>query len=482
MSIVYFNMGSSKKATATSLLMNPWVVLLITIAVRVIASLSYDMLEGSVDEPLMFHPPRKITLSSEPPGSKLELHSFAYHAVNGERTAAQSLLRFAIVSAPLDAAVWRDIAFFRARFPDAGIPYHLLSVAPWYTRYLPPFLAFRPWPMLWLSLCDGLTAFLMAGWPSCTSALLYVGFVLNPLMFLPTVCESIMPLEWFLLAITVEGCRCRRRNIWIFLLALLASVVLGSSFLGVLVMLLYPIGTSSRYVQRCSAVAFCFLVGIYALLYHYYTEETFKHSSTFAPPDHSTLWYVRQAAFLSLERCLEITFIILPAVILLPTTMAIPPFAITEISSSKHIPLVADVKVSLLGIAIGISVLYRNSFTIPFCCLVVLIMYSNLRITGATGEPAALTRNSVDSFKSPVKHSYGSRLDMFVPIYGFLITVPAVWGFYLAYGIWEVLNMNWIFFFNMSFLFCCVAYLYIWMNAIISDIIERKANEKPEAI
>ncbi|CCW59953.1 unnamed protein product [Phytomonas sp. EM1] len=464
------NAGPSKPVTPTSRLMNPWIAFFITIAVRLVLAMSYDVLERGVTEPWVFHPPRGFPLGSN--------STLAYHTADGERVVAQPLLRFSLIPAPLDAGVWREVGFLRAHFSEHGIPDYLLSISPWYVRFLPPFLACRPWPAAWLGLCDGLTAFFLAGWPSCTPTLLYAGFVFNPFMVLPALYESIMPLEWFLLAIVVEGCRQRRQRPWVFLLALIASIALGSSFLAVPVMLLYPMGVRCRGVAIGSAAALSLVVGAYALLYRVYTEDVFQRTAAYIPIDHGTLWYVKMSIFPAFERCLEIALVIIPAVITLPTAVAIPPFAVTEVSSSRHTPLVADVKVFMVCFAIAISVMFRSFLTIPFWCLVVLFMYAN-RTPAAAALPDI---SESDSEKRPVGDFQSVKLDMFFPIFTFLITVPAVWGFYLAYGFWEVSNMNWIFFFNMSFLFSCVGYLIIWMNAVIVDITNRESRAELEGI
>ncbi|KPI89245.1 hypothetical protein ABL78_1668 [Leptomonas seymouri] len=465
-------------------LMNPAIVFLITFSIRyALFSFRYAA-EPFLASPVIPHPTVAEVIGAD---AAKALHYGAEPAfrsgTTGECQVTPPPVHFSMWIPMTEAATWREVVFWRERGFADKLPHYLQALAPWYARFIPAALAAPPWTGLVLSAMDGVTAALISRFSSTSTALLYAFFVVNPFEALTTAFASLTAFELLLLTLTVYLCSCRHTSVAAHVGALLCAVFLGSHFIAVPVALLAPIGTSSKVTAFGAAAAISLGVGAYAIGYLYLTEESHRSSVLYAPPDNGVMWYVRQLVLPSFERCLEIFMLQLAPVLLIPMTIAFPtsyvrgrlaePSSLQKASATAaadgaveapmYPRIFPDVRVFLVLMAEGLSVLFRTQITLPYCFLIVLLFYSCL-------NPAASKTVTLED-KRVVTYSVYERVRLLVPIFIQLTCVPLQIGFYTGWVLRETANGNWKFFSDIGFMVGITAFFVLWYAEVVEDAI-----------
>jgi hypothetical protein len=461
-------------------LLHPATVFFLTFGIRfVLFSLRYTI-EPFLASPVIPHPTMAEFIGADAAERfHVSTASAFVSGTTGERQITPPPVHFSMWIPATEAATWREVVFWRERGFADELPYYLQALAPWYARFIPAVLATPPWTGLVLSAMDGVTAALIAQWSSTSTTLLYAFFVLNPLEALTTVFESLTAFELLLLTLTVHLCARRHASVVVYAAALLCSLILGSHFIAVPVALLAPIGTPSKAAAFGAAVVLTLGVGAYAMAYLYTTEELHRNTALYAPPDNGVMWYVRQLVLPSFERCLEIFMLQLAPVLLIPMTVAFPTCYVRgslqgkQVSSSTAVAassssapasyprIFPDVRVFLVLLAEGLSVLFRTQITLPYCFLVVLLFYSCL-------NPAAHKTVTLEN-QRVVTYSAYERVRLLVPIFIQLTSVPLQVSFYAGWALRETANANWKFFSDVGFMVGAMAFVVMWYSEVLED-------------
>lgn len=480
---------------------------------------------------------------------------------NAEEMAPSFPLRFSSTIPPMEASVWRDVVFLKQRLmsetapPMADginvlLPDYLRSLAPWYAQFIPPVLAQQPWSILLLTLFDGVTATIFAGlFPSTDTTLLYLLFVCCPFTIAACIYESLQPLEMLLLTCIVEACRragrwsrgddddgdgskpttSKPRRVVFLSLAVLASLFLGCSFLGVTVALLFPIGLRSRRMTMLAALSLTVFVGVYALgIVFFDTHEKTPHgskgtgsilttslglngyarkaelSTLYAPLDNGVLWYVRQVVLPVFEENLALVLLQVPALSMIPLCSVMPEVgqyidafkrkrrAGGKVPSAMIQPLFKDTKVFVVIFSVFVSLLYRFYFNLAYMFFGLLLIYSN-----ANGKATERVRSDPDSVVPPVVRSLGQlsakeklamaaadaghkvrtfaaheRARILIPLYMLIIFAACQLGLYVSFCLYEVSNANWLFFSGVAVSLAHSFFLAAWLDAVAEDIVK----------
>ena len=470
-------------------LLHPLFVFLVTFGVRYALFACRYVVEPYLASPVIPHPTVAELLGVDTATALgYGAESAFVSGTTGERQVTPPPVHFSMWIPMTEAATWREVVFWRERGFTSELPYYLQALAPWYARFIPAVLATPPWTGLVLSAMDGVTAALIAQWTSTSAALLYAFFVLNPFEALTTAFEALTALELLLLTLAVHLCARRRASAVVYAAAVLSAAALGSHFIAVPVALLAPLGTSSKAVAFGAAVALTLGVGACAVAYLYATEESHRAASLYAPPDNSVMWYVRQLVLPSFERCLEVftlqlaSVLVIPAAVALPTSYVCGPRADSPTKASPssfaavgYPRVFPDVRVFVVLLAEGLSVLFRPQLTLPYCFFVVLLFYSCL-------NPAAQKTVTLEG-KRVVTYTVYARVRLLVPIFIQLTSVPLQISFYAGWVLRETFNANWKFFSDVGFMVGSTAFLVMWYIEVVKDAIacEKAAGELPDS-
>ncbi|AIO02205.1 GPI transamidase component Tta2, putative [Leishmania panamensis] len=455
------------RTSVERLLLNAFVVFLVTFVVRATLFTFRYSVEPYIASPIIQHPSLVDVVGREASGAWHGTTQSAYVSGGGlqvERLMTPPPVHFSMSIATTEASTWREVVYWRERGFAKGTPYYLQGLALWYVRFIPAVLAKPPVTGLVLSAIDGLTAALISRWSSASSALLYGFFVLNPIMVLTTTSESITSFEMFLLTVTVDLCARRATSVVAYAGALICAFTLGSHFIAVPVVLLAPLGTPSYSIAFAVAAALTAGVGAYAVLYLYSTEASHRFASLYAPPDNGVMWYVRQLALPSFERCLELLMLQLASMLLIPAAVALPTGYFRQPSSSSaHQHLFTDGRIFLLLMAEGLSVLFRTQLTLPYCFLIILHFYSSL-------NPAA-TKTVTLKDQRVVTYSPYTRARLLVPIFIQLTSIPLEVSFYTGWVLRETANANWKFFSDVAFMVGATGFFVVWYAEVVEDAV-----------
>lgn len=476
-------------ARMKTLLMRPLVAFMVTVAIRLIVYAARSAMEARLS-PLIAQPSLSTILA---PSAGTHRHAAttrgglaAYYSPSGEQIPSTLPIQFSLLIPPTDAGVWREAVFWRQHFLTP-LPKYIEALVPWYVRFIPAALASSPVTGVWLSVCDGLTAYLVAGWSSATFGVLYSLFVLNPFTVLPAVYESLTPLECLMLALVVQCCVLRGRSkgvaSWLWeAVGVGLSLCLGSDFIALTAAVVFPVGSTNR--RRVFAVTMILILsmGAYALRYLYRTDAVFRATSLYAPPDNGVRWYVRQLVLPAFERCLDLFHLQLPAIMVIPMAAVMPSY-----SPLRRTPAIfTDMKLFVVLMAVCLCILLRNYLTLPYCCMALLFLYSSLN-TAATktvvkrGEATRSTKGEVvPAAPVTVTYSVYFRVRVLVPVYFTLLSVPLELGFYVGWVLLEVANANWVFFAQMAFVVGGAIFCVLWYSEVLENVLEQEKEQNGE--
>ncbi|KAG5488462.1 hypothetical protein JIQ42_00069 [Leishmania sp. Namibia] len=449
------------------LLLNPFVVFLVTFLVRAALFKFRYSVEPYIASPIIPHPSLEEVVGKKAAGA---WHGGAQSAyVSGVGSHVEQLVtpppvHFCMSISITEAPTWREVVYWRERGFAEETPYYLQALAPWYVRFIPAALAKPPVTGLVLGVMDGLTAALISRWSSANAALLYTFFVLNPITAFTTASESLTSFEFLLMTITVELCARRATSALMHAGALISAFSLGSHFLAVPVILLSPLGTQSYRVAFAAAATLAAGVGAYAVLYMYSVEVSHRFASLYAPPDNGVMWYVRQLVLPSFEQCLELFMLQLASMLLIPASVALPAGYVRQPSpSAAHPHLFTDGRVFFVLLAEGLSVLFRTQLTLPYCFIVVLHFYSSI-------NPAATKTMTLED-QRVVTYSPYTRVRLLVPIMVQMTSIPLEVSFYAGWVLRETANANWKFFSDLAFVVGATAFFLLWYTEVVEDAI-----------
>lgn len=458
---------------------HPLVVAVVSVVVRLL--LAYNAI--SVTELLgwssVTHPTETALLDSlNLPHTKGVPVMSGYRSANGETIVSPSPLHFATILLHTESAGWREAAFYRDTLRQP-VPHYLIAHIPWYALYIPGSLARWPGSVIALAVCDGLTAYLVAGWPSTITLLLYAIFVLNPLLIAPSLYESLMPLEFLLIAVVLQASYRRTQpgvgtaaRLLCSGVALLAAFALGSPFLALAVAVVAPVGSPSAQHALFSTALLILATGVYAVLYVHYIDTARCATSLHARVDNGVLWYVRQVVMPPFALSLDIFFVQFPAVVTLIVAVVMP--AARPLAAKREV-LYPQPRLFVLVFAVGISVLLRMTLTASAVCYAAMLFYSflNHKAVLKTTPPS----DDVTKEAKVREYSAYNRASMLVPAYFMVITFPLMIGFYTRYVLWEVSNPNFFFFSGVAFLLGCFSFLAFWLQAVTEDYVDAEREE-----
>ncbi|CBZ25908.1 conserved hypothetical protein [Leishmania mexicana MHOM/GT/2001/U1103] len=455
------------RTSVERLLLNPFVVFLVTFAIRATLFTFRDSVEPYIAFSVIPRPSLEDIVGKAATGAWHDAAQSAYVSGGGrqaERLMTPPPVHFSMSISMTEASTWREVVYWRESGFAEVAPYYLQELALWYVRFIPAVLAKPPVTGLVLSAMDGLTAALVSRWSSASAALLYAFFVLNPIMILTTTSESLTSFELLLLTVTVDLCARRAKSALAYTGALVGAFTLGSHFIAVPVILLAPLGTQSYRIAFAVAAALAAGVGAYAVLYLYSTEVSHRFASLYAPPDNGVMWYVRQLVLPSFERCLEVFMLQLAPMLLIPAAVAFPVGYLRQpLSSTAHPHLFTDGRVFLLLMAEGLSVLFRNQLTLPYCFLIILHFYSSL-------NPTASKKVTLED-QRVVTYSPYMRVRLLVPIVIQLTSIPLEASFYAGWVLRETANANWKFFSDVAFMLGATAFFVLWYAEVVEDAV-----------
>ncbi|GET93133.1 hypothetical protein, conserved [Leishmania tarentolae] len=460
------------------LLLNPFVVFLVTFAIRAVLCTFRYSVEPYMGSPVITHPSLEDITGKAAAGAWPDAAQSAYVTSGGSR--AERLVRpppvhFSMSISMTEASTWREVVYWRESGFAEAVPYYLQGLAVWYARFIPAVLARPPVTGLVLSAMDGLTAVLVSRWSSARAVLLYALFVLNPIVIFTTTSESLTSFELFLLTVTVDLCARRAKSALAYAGALVCAFTLGSHFIAIPVVLLAPLGTQSYHVAFAAAAALVAGVGAYAVLYLYSTEASHRFASLYAPPDNGVIWYVRQLILPSFERCLEVLLLQIAPMLLIPVTVAFPVSYLHQpLSPTAHPHLFTDGRVFLVLMAESLSVLFRNQLTLPYCFIIILHFYSSL-------NPAAYKTVTCDD-QRVVAYSPYTRVRLLVPIFIQMTSIPLQASFYAGWVLRETANANWKFFSDVAFMMGATAFVLLWYTEAVDDAVLCEKVDGAEAV
>ncbi|EAN77927.1 GPI transamidase component Tta2 [Trypanosoma equiperdum] len=378
---------------------------------------------------------------------RLLAHNFSHHI--------HLPYHFGITTSKTGSEIWKEAVFWKQQF--GVVPAFLTTVGPWFMEYIPP--ASSDAYVIFLCLCDALTVYIVSRWPSAKPQLTYALFVLNPIMALLPMLESLAPLEHVLLAVILECCRKRRIHPWLIFAARLLAPLLGFHFIAIIVALWYPVGTPCPKIALVGVALCTACIGGCGMLYLRWWGEHVERTSLYSPPDNGVMWYVRLLIMAAFHRSMEVGQIELPAVLTLIFSTGVPcekEAAAETMKDGGAIP--GDRRLLVTLLAICFSKLFCEHVILADYMITVFFLYSLLEVKGRGG------------FKSMLDRVRG--LNIFLPICTLLLGVPLQYAFYTGWVMWDMANPNWVFFPQVAFVTGGGLFLLAFVNSLVDAMKE----------